>query len=86
MKVTLSLNDDLVKRIDDYALEMFMKRSAVVSLACIQFLDASEGIKAVKDMSVAMRKLADKEGKIDDKMLQEIEDFERISNLLTGGK
>ena len=85
MKVNISLDDELVSRIENYADEMFMKKSGVISLACVQFLNAQEGIKAIRDMALAMRKIADK-GEIDDETRHQLEDFERVAKMLSGMK
>ena len=85
MKVTISLDDELMSRIDCYADEMFMKRTGVISLACVQYLNAYEGIKAIKDMALAMRKIADK-GEVDEETRQQLEDFERAAKMLAGVK
>ncbi len=41
MKVTISLDDNLLKRIDDYAKKNGVKRSGLISIACSQYLDAT---------------------------------------------
>lgn len=83
MKVGLSLDDDLMKRIDDYADAHYMSRSAFVAQACSQALDAFEVQRAISSMAVSMRKIADM-GAIDDDMKRELEDFERLAQLLSG--
>jgi len=85
MKVTISLDDDLMHRVDSYADENYMSRSGLISLACTQFLNASDVTKAVKDMAFAMRKIADK-GEIDEETKQQLEDFERLTKMLYGNK
>ena len=36
MKVNISLDDELMKRLDDYADRNYMSRSGLISLACTQ--------------------------------------------------
>lgn len=85
MKLGITLDDSLVARIDSYADENYMSRSGLISLAVTQFLNASEVTRAVRDLSFSIRKIADT-GQIDDDTQRELEDFERLSKLLTGQK
>lgn len=81
MKINISLDDELVKRIEEYADRNYMSRSGCISFACTQFLNQADAVRAVKDLSVTMRKIADA-GKVDNQTLEELEDFERIANML----
>ena len=83
MKINISLDDELVKRIEDYADRNYMSRSGCISFACVRFLNEADAINAVKELAVTMRKIADN-GKIDSKTLEELEDFERMANMLFG--
>jgi hypothetical protein len=46
-------------------------------------LNAADVTKAIKDMALAMRKIADT-GKVDHETMEQLEDFERLSKLLVG--
>ena len=81
MKVQVSLDDALMKRIDDYADENYMSRSGLISLATTQFLNSADVTKAVKDMAVCIRKIADT-GEVDDETREQLEDLERLSKFL----
>lgn len=83
MKVGITLDDNLMKRIDDYADENYMSRSGLISLAVTQYLNSADVTRAVKDMALAMRKIADT-GVIDDDTQKQLDDFERLSKMLTG--
>lgn len=83
MKVNVSLDDDLMRRVDNFADENYMSRSGLISLACSTYLSTVEVSMLLKDMALAMRKIAD-EGKIDDDTRRQLEDFERLSKMLTG--
>lgn len=85
MKVQMSLNDDLVQKVDKYAKENYLSRSALVSIALNQYLLSHEVSAAIAEMSIAMRKIADT-GAVDDESLKTMEDFERLARLLTTGK
>lgn len=84
MKVNISLDDELMKRLDDYADRNYMSRSGLISLACTQYLNSNEMVLAVKDMALCMRKIADT-GIIDHEMMEQLEDFERFAKMLSNG-
>lgn len=83
MKVQITLDDALMHRVDTYADENYMSRSGLVSLAVTQYLNSADVTKAIKDMALCMRKIADT-GNIDDETREELEDFERIAKMLVG--
>lgn len=83
MKVQVSLDDELMKRIDEYADQNYMSRSGLISLAATQFLNAADVTKAIIDMSLCMRKIADT-GKVDHETMEHLEDLERLSKMLLG--
>lgn len=82
-KVQISIDDKLLQRIDNFAEENYMSRSGLVSLATAQYLNANEVVILIKDMSLAMRKIADS-GEIDNETMEKLEDFERMSKMLVG--
>lgn len=83
MKVQITLDDALMERVDSYADENYMSRSGLLSLAVTQFLNTAEVTKAVKDMAVSMRKIADT-GSIDHETREQLEDFERLAKMFYG--
>ena len=85
IKVNITLDEELMRRVDEYAEENYLNRSSLVSLATTQFLNAADVTKAIKDMAFAMRKIADN-GEIDDETQRDLEDFERLSRMLVGVK
>ena len=85
IKVNVSLDDNLVRRMDEYAENNYLKRSSLVSLALTQFLNANDVVNAIIEMSFCMRKIADS-GEIDASTLEQLEDFERLSKLIASSK
>ena len=77
MKVQMSINDDLLQKIDAYADANYMTRSGFVSMACAQYLAAQEVQLAIKEMAACMRRIADS-NKIEPEQLQQLEDIERV--------
>lgn len=80
MKVTISLNDDLVKRIDKNASENYLTRSGLISVACASYLNSFDLVSSFNDLTVSIRKIADT-GIVDDDVLKSLEDFERLSKI-----
>lgn len=85
MKVQITLDDELMKKIDNYADENYMSRSGLIGLACSQYLIQFQVNTAITNMAIAMRKIAD-EGQIDSDTQRELEDFERICKMLVPSK
>ena len=79
-KVQISIDDELLDRIDNYADQSYMSRSGFITLACSQYLNQSEVLFAIKDLSLAMQKIA-KDKKIDKATMERLEDFERFSRM-----
>lgn len=48
MKVTISIDDALMERIDNYADENFMSRSGFITFACNEYLKQQEVFKLVR--------------------------------------
>lgn len=83
MKVQVSMDNALLNRVDQYADENYMSRSALVTLALTQFLNAQEVTSAVKDMAICIRKIADT-GDVDSDTQQRLCDLERRCKMLVG--
>lgn len=85
IKVGITLDEDLLCRMDEYADENYLNRSSLISLAVTQFLNSAAVTKAISDMAFSMRKIADS-GKVDDETQKQLCDFERLSKMLLGAK
>lgn len=80
-KVQISIDENLLDRIDSYADQSYMSRSGFITLACSQYLNQAEVVYAIKDLSLAMQKIA-KDKQVDKDTLEKLEDFERLSRML----
>lgn len=83
VKVNVTLDEELLQRIENYADENYLTRSGLISLAASQFLLREEASKAVVDLSLTMRKIADS-GTIDEEQQKQLEYFERFARMLSG--
>lgn len=83
MKVTISVNDELMERIDNYADENFMSRSGFITFACNEYLKQQEVFKLVRQMSYTMNLIAEK-GEVDAEVLAQLEQYNQVMNLILG--
>lgn len=83
VKVNITLDEDLLQRIETYADENYLTRSGLITLATSQFLLQAEASRAIVDMSLALRKIAET-GTVSDDQLKQLEDFERFARMLAG--
>ena len=79
-KIQISVNDELLRRVDDYADESYTSRSGLFCTAVVEYLNARETLKLVKNLSLAIGKIAET-GKVDDETMNMINDFERFTRL-----
>lgn len=84
-KINISIDDNLLERLDKVADNNYMSRSGLISMACAQYINSSEVIVAIKDMALCMRKIAD-EGTVDHETMEQLEDFERVCKILMSSK
>lgn len=82
MRVNMTLNDELIHRIDNYAKSNYMNRSSVVSFACNQFLMAHELQSLLVDMKRCMQKIADT-GCCSEEQLAELERYQSLFDIVT---
>lgn len=80
MKAQITMDDELMRKVDEYADQNYMSRSGLIALACSQFLMTSQVQNAIIDMSVTMRKIAD-EGLVDEANQRKLADFARIAQM-----
>lgn len=85
MKMQVSLNDSLANRIDKFAKQNYLTRSGLITQACSTYLNQNEMAIAVKDLSIAMNKIADK-GEIDSETREQLDDFMRLVDFITSNK
>lgn len=85
MKINVSLDDDVVNRIDENADKLYMSRSGFISLACCTYMNSLEIQHAITEISVCMRRIADN-NEIDEQTKQELEHFSALAELLTTRK
>lgn len=78
MKYTATMDDDLMRKIDERADAEYTTRSGLIARACSQYLEAYKTADAVKELSSALVQLNEK-GLLDEYDLQELKG---LNNLL----
>ena len=81
MKINITMNDELLERLDNYAKEQFTTRSGLISLACTQYLNQQEALNLLRAMTSAMQRIAET-GTVDEEAKQQVEDIQRIGKML----
>ena len=81
MNVQISVNDDLLEKIDKYAKSNFMSRSAFFCMCANQHLQAVEVTSHLRDLTYSVKKIADGQ-EVDAETLKKLDDFERMASLL----
>lgn len=84
MRVNMTINDELLARVDSYAKANYMTRSSVVGFACNQFLIANEMQSLLVEMKRAMQKIAES-GSVDEEQQRKIDEFYTACNVLCKG-
>jgi len=79
--VQISVNEDLLKKIDDYAKENFLSRSGFFSMLANNHFQALEVTNSLKDITLSVRKVAEN-NEIDEETARKLEDFERLARVL----
>lgn len=80
-KVNITINDELLKRIDEYADENYTSRSGLIGIGMAEYLNARETMALVKNLSLAIGKIAET-GNVDNKTMEAIKDFERFTKMV----
>lgn len=83
-KVQISIDDDLLARLDAYSDSHYMTRSGVIAYAVNNILLQEEATQLFRNISLAMKKIADT-GTITDEQKKELDDFQKLASVLTGG-
>lgn len=81
MKINISINDELLERIDKYADANYMSRSGCISLGMASYLNSNEAIVLMRNLGLAMQKIADT-GVVDDDTMKEMEELSQACQYL----
>ena len=81
IKINFTIDEELSARLDKFCEDNYLTRSSFLSLAVNDYLNARDASRAIKDMALSMRKIADS-GSVDPATRRDLEDFERMAKML----
>ena len=81
MKISISLSDELVHKIDQYADDGGMTRSGFICQSCKQYIQQLEITQCLKSMSNAMNRIAST-GVVDVDTQKELERFTQLADFI----
>jgi len=76
-KINISIDDELLRRIDDYADSAYQSRSGLIALACSQLLDQRDAMKAMAKLPDLIKSYAN--GDLTDDEKKKLEVLETLS-------
>lgn len=80
-KISVTMDENLLKRVDEYVAQNYINRSNLISQLCAQYLDQLKVMELMDSMVFALNKIADK-GEIDEDSKRQLEDFERLVKMI----
>lgn len=89
VKVHFTVNEQLLERIDSFAEKHYMTRSAVITYACTQIINAEEAKQLLKDMNATLQALfkaveANPDYEMSEEESKQLDDMQTALNLLSG--
>lgn len=82
-KFQVSMDDELLARIEEYADRNYTTRSGAISLACNQLVMADDMRRAIRTMALAMKRIAES-NEIDEQSKTDLQAFEMLAKMMTG--
>ena len=83
VKVNITIDEELLCRIEKMADDFYTSRSGLITFGMSEFVLKSDISRAVVDISLALRKMADS-GVLDDSLQKRLDDFEAFAKMITG--
>lgn len=83
-KINISLKKPLLTKIDKFASDLGINRSAFICLCCSQYINAQEGMARMQSLVDIMNDLKEKE-KLSEDDLKRVDDMEHFVNMLEDG-
>lgn len=77
-KVNITLDEELLKRLDEYGKQSYLSRSTLISVACNDYLMQREYIGFIKKLSVTLDKAAEV-GVLSEDDQKLLDDFQRFA-------
>ena len=84
MKINISVDDELVTKIDDYADRHYMTRSGVFTQGVTSLIMADELTMAMKNLNVIMQRIADNDNKLDNDTQKKLNELSAFVKVMSG--
>ena len=84
-KINISIDDELLQKIDVLAEDNFTSRSGFISMGMNEFVKGKEVLSAIKSMSASFAKIATN-GTVDEETKKELEAFAKLCGMMSGVK
>lgn len=84
-KVTFTIDEELLSQVDDYCDVNYLNRSSFICQTVKKEISTYKLIDTLSSVALSMRTIAEN-GKIDDKTLQQLQEFEVLSRSLLSYK
>lgn len=82
-KIQITVEDELVQQVDEYAKKNFTSRSGIFCLGASQVILASQMRDAIQSMAHSIKRIADS-GTVSEEQLEEIKQFMGFAAVFTG--
>lgn len=79
-KLQITMEEDLLRSVDDYCDKNYMNRSWLISQALIEVLNRQKLIDSISNVSLALKKCSEV-GTLDDEARSQMEAFESLCKL-----
>lgn len=81
-KVQISIDETLLKKLDDFADRSFCTRSGAIAMAVSQLVMQDELQRSIRTMAVAMQRIAEN-NEIDEQSKQELAQFQAVAAMIS---
>lgn len=81
-KVQISIDETLLKKLDDFADRSFCTRSGAIAMAVSQLVMQDELQRSIRTMAMAMQRIAEN-NEIDEQSKQELAQFQAVAAMIS---
>lgn len=82
-KLQITMDEELLKAVDDYCDKNYMNRSWLISQSLVQVINQQRMLDAITNISIALKNVSEK-GELDAETRKEMETFETMCKMFIG--
>lgn len=83
MRMMISMDDDLVQKVDDFADRNYSTRSGVITRAVAQLLAQDECSTALTKLALSMERIANNNNVVDEQSKKDLEELKALASLFS---